>query len=202
MPTLWRPIDANLKYLPDMQEAPLSRSDQSQTAVLGALSIMPMTGYALREQIRDTLGHFWSESFGQIYPTLAGLERQGLVEREQGAASRSTTYRITLAGTVQLRRLLAEPPQEPKPRNGLLLRLFFGAQLGPDKAAELVIQAQQSAERSLAELNTARAELLEDPQLATDEPYVLLTIAAGEHAARATIEWANEALKELSKIAE
>ncbi|WP_411722563.1 PadR family transcriptional regulator [Mycetocola sp.] len=49
----------------------MARSDQSQTAILGALSIMPMTGYTLREEIRDTLGHFWSESFGQIYSTLA-----------------------------------------------------------------------------------------------------------------------------------
>jgi DNA-binding PadR family transcriptional regulator len=49
----------------------MPRSSQTETAVLGALSVMPMTGYALREAIRDVLGHFWSESFGQIYPTLA-----------------------------------------------------------------------------------------------------------------------------------
>jgi DNA-binding PadR family transcriptional regulator len=188
------------RYLTDTLERRMPRSDQSQTAILGALSIMPMTGYTLREQIRDTLGHFWSESFGQIYPTLAELERQALVEREQADGSRSTTYRITQAGSEQLRRLLAQPPQEPKPRNGLLLRLFFGAQLGPDKSADLVIQARESAERRLAELNAARAELLEDSRLAADAPYVLLTISAGEHAARATIDWADEALGELSRI--
>jgi DNA-binding PadR family transcriptional regulator len=27
-----------------------------------------MTGYAVREEIRQVLGHFWSESYGQIYP--------------------------------------------------------------------------------------------------------------------------------------
>ncbi len=47
------------------------RTNQTDTAVLGALSVMPMTGYAVRESIRDVLGHFWSESFGQIYPALA-----------------------------------------------------------------------------------------------------------------------------------
>ena len=64
----------------------MARSEQTQTAVLGALSVMPMTGYALRNEIRDTLGHFWSESFGQIYPALAELERQGLVERRGASA--------------------------------------------------------------------------------------------------------------------
>ncbi len=162
---------------------------------------MPMNGYALREEIRDTLGHFWSESFGQIYPTLAELERRALVEREPTDDTRSTTYRITPAGIEQLRQLLTEPPHEPRPRNGVMLRLFFGAQLGPDKSADLVIQARQSAESRLTELNAARAELLGDPRLAVDAPYMLLTIAAGECAARATIEWADEALIELSKIA-
>ena len=38
----------------------MAASDQTQMAVLGALSIAPMTGYALREQIRDTLGQFWA----------------------------------------------------------------------------------------------------------------------------------------------
>jgi DNA-binding PadR family transcriptional regulator len=36
----------------------VTRSSQTQTAVLGALSIEPMTAYALREAIRDVLGHF------------------------------------------------------------------------------------------------------------------------------------------------
>ena len=105
----------------------MPRSDQSQMAILGALSIMPMSGYTLREQIRDTLGHFWSESFGQIYPALAELERQGLVERHASDDARSNRYSITASGIARLRELLSEPPQVPKPRSGLMLRLFFGA---------------------------------------------------------------------------
>ena len=63
----------------------MARSSQTHMAVLGALSTEPMTGYALREAIRDVLGHFWSESFGQIYPTLQALEDAGHVERRGGA---------------------------------------------------------------------------------------------------------------------
>ena len=178
----------------------MARSDQSQTAILGALSLMPMTGYALREQIRDTLGHFWSESFGQIYPTLAVLEDQGLVERHPSDGSRSTTYGITEAGTARLRELLAEPPREPKPRNGLMLRLFFGAQLGTDACRELILQARERAENQLSELDLARQELLRDPGLADAAPYISLTISAGQHSARATISWATEALAQLAEM--
>ncbi len=30
-----------------------------------------------------SIGNFWSESFGQIYPSLASLRKQGLVEVEE-----------------------------------------------------------------------------------------------------------------------
>jgi len=51
----------------------MARGRQTELAVLGALSVQPMTGYAVREEIRQLLGHFWSESYGQIYPALAEL---------------------------------------------------------------------------------------------------------------------------------
>jgi DNA-binding PadR family transcriptional regulator len=178
----------------------MTRSDQTQTAVLGALSIRPMTGYALREAILSTLGHFWSESFGQIYHALAQLERQELVER-RGDGSRSSRFAVTPAGLDRLRELLAEPAQIPKPRNGVLLRLFFGRQLGAERCRDLVRERRDSAVRQLAELRGARAELEADGSLADQAPYILLTVSAGEHSARATIAWADEALATLDALA-
>lgn len=176
----------------------MTRADQTQTAVLGALSVMPMTGYALREEIRTTLGHFWSESFGQIYPALAELERQGLVERGGAANTRSSTFAITPAGTSRLRERLAEPAQPARPRNGVMLRLFFGRQLGPEACRELVDQARTQAQDQLVHLAAARRELQGDRDHLRDSPYWLLTISAGEHGARATIAWAEETLAALS----
>ena len=76
----------------------MARSSQTRTAVLGALTVEPMTGYALRAVIRDVLGHFWSESFGQIYPALAELEGEGLVERTGSPRTGSSTFALTHAG--------------------------------------------------------------------------------------------------------
>lgn len=178
----------------------MARSDQTQTAVLGALSVMPMTGYALRNEIRDTLGHFWSESFGQIYPALAELERQGLVERRGAERTGSSTYAITPAGTARLLDLLTEPARPVPPRNGLLLRLFFGRQLGPAACRTLVQRAREQAEQQLAQLTAVRHELRQDHHHAADSPYWLLTVSAGEHSARAAIAWADEALAALSDL--
>ena len=179
----------------------MARPNQTEAAVLGALTVMPMTGYALREAIRDVLGHFWSESFGQIYPTLARLERNGLVKRTDSARTGSSTFRITRAGRRRLRELLAQPIQPVPPRNGLMLRLFFGRQLGREACRELVLEAKAEAERNLVELAAIRQELDQEVEHAEDRPYWLLTVSAGEHSARAAIAWADEALAALDEIA-
>ena len=178
----------------------MTRSDQTQTAVLGALSVMPMTGYALRNEIRDTLGHFWSERFGQIYPALADLERRGLVERRGAERTGSSTFAITPAGTARLLQLLTEPTQPSPPRNGLLLRLFFGRQLGPAACRTLVQRARDQADQQLTRLDAIRRELRDDQEHAADSPYWLLTVSAGEHTARATIAWADDTLAALSDL--
>jgi DNA-binding PadR family transcriptional regulator len=175
-------------------------SEQTRMAVLGALSIAPMTGYALREQIRDALGHFWAESFGQIYPALTALENEGLIERQTAARAGSSTFALTPAGSIRLRDLLAETPQTAQPRNGLLLRLFFGRQLGAEACRRLILDARDRGEAELASMRAIRGELETDT--GPDAPYILLTVAAGEHSARASIAWADEALQLLDGLAE
>ena len=177
----------------------MARASQTETAVLGALSVMPMTGYALREAIRDVLGHFWSESFGQIYPALAELERQGHVQRAGSGRTGASTFGITASGEARLKELLGEPVQQVPPRNGLMLRLFFGRQLGPQACRSLVLAARADAERRLAQFEAIRREPPEE-ETAEDRPYWLLTVSAGEHAARAAIDWADEALAALDQL--
>jgi DNA-binding PadR family transcriptional regulator len=171
----------------------MSRSAQTETAVLGALSVEPMTGYAVRAAITDTLGQFWRESFGQIYPTLARLEGEGLVDRGEHGSTPGVTFRITEAGLSRLVELLREPAVAVPPRNGLLLRLFFGRLLGPSLCRMLVAEVFEAATQSLAHFEQLRLENAADAAN-PNAPYWLITIAAGEHGARAQRDWAVEAL--------
>lgn len=176
------------------------RTSQTEIAVLGALSIEPMTGYALREQIREVLGHFWSESFGQIYPALAELERRGDVERHGSARRGASTFAITPSGLRRLLELLERPIQSVPPRNGLLLRLFFGRVLGPEACRRLVLDARREAERRLTEFEAIRREIETDDDHERERPFWLLTVTAGEQASRATVAWADEALASLEHV--
>ncbi|WP_328471810.1 PadR family transcriptional regulator [Actinoplanes sp. NBC_00393] len=176
----------------------MARSSQTQMAVLGALSIEPMTAYALREAIRDVLGHFWSESFGQIYPTLHALEEEGHVRRRDGARARSSIFEITATGTARLIELLSEPPQETPARNGLMLRLFFGRTLGRDRCRELLLSTRKVAESRLTEYEELLTRLEAEEGHLPDWPFIRITIRAGIHHSRSTIAWVDESLDALS----
>jgi DNA-binding PadR family transcriptional regulator len=176
----------------------MSRQSQTEVAVLGALSVQPMSGYAVRQAIAETLGHFWSESFGQIYPTLARLGAEGFVTPDSAGRTSGSTYRLTAAGRRRLAALLREPIPSTPPRNGTLLRLFFGAQLGPEACAEVVREARDRALASLATMTAIRAEVERDPD--RNAAYWLVTVSAGEHAARAQLAWAQESLTTLADL--
>jgi DNA-binding PadR family transcriptional regulator len=177
----------------------MARTSQTQIAVLGALSIEPMTGYALRQAIVETLGHFWSESYGQIYPTLARLEEQGLVTRGAAGATSGSVFAITPQGVERLRELLAEPIAPVPPRNGLLLRLFFGRHLGLPACRRILQEALVGAEDAMARMSAIRAEVESEPD-SPDRPYWLLTVSAGQHTARAQLDWIRESLTLLADV--
>lgn len=167
------------------------RKSRTEIAVLGGLSVEPMSGYALRNAIAETLGHFWSESYGQIYPTLARLESAGLVHRLEGGRASSSRYEITASGLDRLRDLLREPHDESPPRNGLLLRLFFGRLLGPEICLELIESAASAARRELETYEAIDVVLRQSTDPNAD--YFLVTLLAGRHHAAAQLAWAEDA---------
>lgn len=177
----------------------MPRSRQTDLVVLAVLGAEPLTGYAVREAITTHLGAFWSESFGQIYPALARLRADGLIAADSGARDGSSVHRLTPAGRDRLVQLLREDPAVTPPRNGILLRVFFGDVLGPAAVRDLVTESRDTAERRLASLAAAREATRDDPP--AQRPYRLMTISAGEHSARAAIAWADETLAVLDALA-
>ena len=171
----------------------MSRPAQTEVAVLGALSVRPITGYEARAAITETLGHFWHESFGQIYPTLQRLEGEGLARRSGAGRTSGSRFEITAAGRARLVELLATPVDSAPPRDGLLLRLFFGRLLGDDACRALLEDALRRAEEALATYAAIRREV-ESEAGDPDARYHLLTLSAGEHAAAARATWAREGL--------
>jgi PadR family transcriptional regulator, regulatory protein AphA len=172
-------------------------------ALLGLLSLEPMSGYDIRQMISRSIGYFWSESYGQIYPGLKRLAAHGLVEkkteRRKGSPDRHV-YSLTAAGREQLRRWLKLPAAREVPRDELLLKLFFGAH-APVKVSRNHVQAylelQEGRVRTYAAIRKKLCkEAANDPQL----PFCLIALSRGRHASEAAVRWCRETLKELEKL--
>ena len=176
----------------------MKRTSQTDVAVLGALSIEPMSGYRIRRAIADVFGHFWYESFGQIYPTLARLEAAGLVLSRPGSRANASTYEITAAGREHLRARLLEPIFPTPPRNPLLLRVFLGANIDPEAIAGMLDQAEADARQRLATFAAIRAAAAREPLFAELGRFWVATVSAGEHQARAVLDWVDETRVTLS----
>jgi DNA-binding PadR family transcriptional regulator len=132
------------------------RENRTRYVVLGMLSEAPLTGYGLRQAIASSVGHFWQESYGQLYPTLRALAAEGLVEARatQGGPGRpGATYHVTARGRDVLAAWLAVPPVMAAPRNEILLKVFFAGIVAPEVTVRNLegVAAQLGAQRAALE---------------------------------------------------
>lgn len=171
-------------------------------AILGLLTWGAMTGYELKSTLESSVGNFWSESFGQIYPELRRLEQNGLVtsasEGEETGKSRRR-YAITEAGRGTLKTWLAEPPKPRPPRSELLLKIFFARQGNIEDILKHVEDAKQAyiSKKTALEKKTGvlKSKFKKNPAL----PFWLMTIRNGQLSYAATIDWCDETIEELKK---
>jgi PadR family transcriptional regulator AphA len=171
--------------------------------LLGLLTIQPMSGYDLGQTIRGSVGHFWNESYGQIYPNLKKLAAGGFVsaktERQKGKPERHI-YSITKKGRERLTKWLALPPQPEVPRNELLLKLFFGVQTSPEVLIGYMERMLKNERAVLQELTRIEQEVLAQNQQYPDVPYWKIAARFGQFELDAHVRWAEETLAELNRI--
>lgn len=185
--------------------------NRTRYAVLGALTVEPMSGYDLKRFFEQGVSFFWAESYGQIYPILKQLHAEGLVANaadESGGASvrsggpghpRRAVHAITPAGRDALARWIGEPAEPQAGRRlEILLKLFFARQGGAGAAHRLVADFRAHHVALLATYAATDARLQADHPGHPDLPFWLLTVSYGEHASRALVAWCDAAAHTLA----
>ena len=180
------------------------RSSSSMEVLLGLLAIEPMSGYDLGQTIRVSVGHFWNESYGQIYPNLKKLAAEGFVtaktERQKGKPDRRI-YSITETGIERLVKWLAVAPQPEIPRNEFLLKLFFGERIPTEILIGWVERMIESESAVLRELTRVERGEIAQNQHYPGAPYWKLAARFGQLELKAHLKWADETLAELRGMA-
>ncbi|MBI2411240.1 MAG: PadR family transcriptional regulator [Candidatus Kerfeldbacteria bacterium] len=179
----------------------MKKENKTQYVLLGLLNIHPQSGYDLKNNIQKTVGYFWSESYGQIYPTLAQLEKVGLVSKTvQKSGRQRQIYSITAKGRKILKQWLQTPITLPKIRNELLLKVFFASSIPTEVSIKHIAAYMEQTQQLHGILKQIEKIILQHPQYNPKKPYNLLTVQFGILATGAEMTWCKQALKKLQSI--
>ncbi len=110
----------------------------------------------------ERFGHFMKVSYGSIYPALAALLDEGLVECEeisQHSRPDKKAYRLTSAGHEAFRDALLHSPGRHRVRSEFLALLCFADHLPADRLQELLDERECEFHEQITE---AENWLLED----------------------------------------
>lgn len=178
----------------------MARENKSRYVILGFLAHQPLSGYDIKKQMEMSISNFYDLSYGQIYPELAKLEKEGLVT---GTVETSETrpdrklYTITAEGRRILKEWLSAAVEEEKVRYDILLKLYFGSQISVE---ENIRNIQTFKERSIEKIKLFR--LFEQNLRAVmgesqDHMYYLQTVLFGIQVYQAYVSWAEQAVIDL-----
>lgn len=114
-------------------------------AILGLLAWKPMSGYDIKKFVEIGLSHFWNESYGQLYPTLKDLVREGLAVKQSSRGSgrrKRFLYGITPRGSEVLNAWLEAPTAPVMTRSEHQLKFFLSCR-HPTEASLRLIDKQR-----------------------------------------------------------
>jgi DNA-binding PadR family transcriptional regulator len=181
--------------------------------LLGLLLDRPAYPYQMADRLEQRLGPTWQVDSGQLYKTVKGLERGGLIERVDDAAENPRTdnraerhvFSITQRGIEEFERWFDQTRDPVRlPRRPLLAKITFA---GPDRLARTTSKLEDyerdCAER-LSETTCMRDALpnTEDDLLRADHLLLRLNLTTDIYSLEVELRWAKEARALLTWLSE
>ena len=158
----------------------------------------PMYGYQLRAEFESRTGATWPLNVGQVYTTLARLERDGLVEAAGSDDGGHVFYGVTNRGRAEVATWFATPvSRSAPPRDELAIKLAMAVTV-PGVDVRAVVQGQRTATiRALQDYTRLKA------RADTENPHELawlLVLDSLVFAAEAEIRWLDHCESRLARV--
>lgn len=132
-------------------------------SLLALLSEGPQYGAQLRSEFERRTGGTWPLNIGQVYTTLARLERDGLVGSSGDGEDRTIQYRLTEAGAAEIGAWWQTPvDREAAPRNELVIKLALAVTVEGVDVGQVVNTQRAASMRALQELTRLKRASADD----------------------------------------
>lgn len=166
-------------------------------ALVGLLASRPSTGYELTKRFAASMAHVWPAGHSQIYPELARLVADGLIEQTGEGPRGSKTYAATPDGVAALTDWMRTSEPDYGVRSDAQLRDFFLWTL-PDAEAIAHIERDVAVYRQrLADLEQLECAM----DWTSDAPTRAgrLTLEKGLRYYRMLVDWSEWAIAEIDR---
>lgn len=184
-------------------------NDKNSTdmAILCLLTLKPMSGYEIWNQISSRLGLVWYESFSQIYPSLDRLQKDGLVGRihemepvgTEGSKSKKV-YGITDAGREKVTKWLRVPYKVRHLKSELLLKFSFGFNAEPGAIAHHLNVFRATQEGLMETFEEQEKQIRQEYANHKLLPYWLAMVKFGKMQSATYLEWIKETSAMIAKL--
>lgn len=183
----------------------MAKINKTKYALLGVLSQTSGSGYDIKKFCDSSIGHFWNENYGHIYPVLKKMEEEELitkkVEQKEGRPSKNI-YSITKKGQEDLEQWLMSPVEQNPIRSELLLKIFWSKGIPVRNIIEKIQNVKQNCERDLEQYSKLE-EIFTSGEIEVDKKNIVLwlsTIKYGKYGEEAQMKWCEETLEMLEEI--
>jgi DNA-binding PadR family transcriptional regulator len=173
--------------------------------ILGMLAARPRSGYEIKQLVDNSARYFWTASYGQIYPELKRLEKDGLIKGTDSAQGnrQRTKYTLTAKGRRAAKEWIGGAEIALESRDEGLLKLFFAGSIDPPRTAEIARERAAVSRAKAAELHLIKdaIDLTGEPEGPDADPDdgSLLVLNFGIEASEFAAQWFEHAADELER---
>ncbi|WP_058300758.1 PadR family transcriptional regulator [Gorillibacterium timonense] len=162
--------------------------------ILGILMEGPMSGYDIKRMIDQSVGFFYTASFGSLYPALKRLtEQDSIAVTETGSSKNKKIYTLLPAGKERFLSWLAEPLT--RVRNEHMLKIFFydyleeGLRKERLRAFHSKLQGEYHRLKAVQEIVDKETETIDNPE---DYVYRLSVLTYGSRFLGMVRQWVED----------
>ena len=176
----------------------MARVNNSYYAILGILSVEPMSGYQIKNCINGGVGYFLEIDYKQIYPALKNIVANGLatyevIKTEKGGESKR--YKLTDAGLHKFREWMERPITNGKQMaSELMLKLFYGQNVSTEIILTHMENYRVLMANSLQEMEDLSACVDSEPEKDTFWHYRRTTVNKGLMHCQMEVDWCEQTI--------
>jgi len=161
----------------------------TEGSLLGFLLDGPKTGWDLLQEVSSALQRFWNVTPSHVYRELKVLADRGLVVAGEPGPRDARPFAVTAAGRDAFAHWLDQEPAHETMRFPLLVTLWFGRHLDPDRLAAFLRRHRHHHGRRLAAYRAIA-------EAAPADPYVDAVVGFGVAYEAAVVRWLDQVAKE------